>query len=177
MILLPWSSQGAGATGHKKTTHSSTSARKKGTASKSRASKGAASHTAASKRRPSKGASSHRAASKSAPGTRSKTTASRRGRKSSVKSTTWRNRQTSPTPERYKEIQEALAAKGYLKQEDATGAWNGASIEALKRFQAEQKLDANGKINALSLIALGLGPKHETAALKPPAQAPAPQLP
>jgi hypothetical protein len=76
--------------------------------------------------------------------------------------TTWRNRQAAPTPDRYKEIQEALATKGYLQPGDATGRWDQASVEAMKRFQAEQKLDSTGKINSLSLIALGLGPKHES---------------
>jgi hypothetical protein len=82
---------------------------------------------------------------------------------------TWRNRQLAPTPARYKEIQSALAAKGYMKPEDATGTWNQDSIDALKRFQQDQKLDPNGKINSLSLIALGLGPKHEATAASPPA--------
>jgi peptidoglycan hydrolase-like protein with peptidoglycan-binding domain len=71
--------------------------------------------------------------------------------------------QAIPTPERYKEIQEALAAKGYLPADQATGQWNDASVDALKRFQADQKIDSNGRINSLSLIALGLGPKHETS--------------
>src|SRR3954471_20137194 len=75
--------------------------------------------------------------------------------------TTWRNRQLAPTPDRYRQIQEALAAKGYLRSEDATGTWKQSSVEALKRFQAEQKLESTGKINSLSLIALGLGPKHD----------------
>jgi hypothetical protein len=74
---------------------------------------------------------------------------------------TWRNRQLQPTPERYKEIQQALLAKGYLQPEQATGAWDQNSIGALKQFQATQNIDASGKINSLSLIALGLGPKHE----------------
>ena len=73
---------------------------------------------------------------------------------------TWRNRQLTPTPERYKEIQQALAAKGYLSPEQANGAWNDSSTEALRKFQTDQNLDGNGKINSLSLIALGLGPKH-----------------
>jgi hypothetical protein len=77
--------------------------------------------------------------------------------------TVWRSRQLAPTPTRYKEIQQALAAKGYLKPEDATGKWDDSSVEALKKFQSEQNLDVTGKINALSLIALGLGPKHDTA--------------
>lgn len=53
-------------------------------------------------------------------------------------------------------------------------------MEALKRFQADQNLDADGKIGALSLIALGLGPKRESAAARPappsnPASEPAPE--
>ena len=105
------------------------------------------------------------------------TPASRRGKKGPpAKRVTWRNRQLAPTPQRYKEIQDALAAKGYLKPEDANGAWNQASVDALKKFQAAQNIDSNGKINSLSLIALGLGPRRETAPPKPPAASPpAPQ--
>ena len=86
---------------------------------------------------------------------------------SPAKRTTWRNRQLAPTPERYKEIQEALVAKGYLKPEDAGSGWSQNSVDALKRFQGEQNLDASGKINSLSLIALGLGPKHDANPAKP----------
>lgn len=84
--------------------------------------------------------------------------------------TTWRNRQTVPTPERYREIQNALAARGYLAPEAATGTWDQTSTDALKRFQAEQNLESTGKINSLSLIALGLGPKHDAASLAKPAE-------
>ena len=66
----------------------------------------------------------------------------------------------SPTADRYREIQQALADKGYLTTE-VNGAWDQASIEALNRFKTEQKLKADGKICSLSLIALGLGPKYE----------------
>jgi len=84
----------------------------------------------------------------------------------------------APAPERYKEIQDALVVKGYLKPEDANGSWSPASTEALKKFQSEQNLDSSGKINSLSLIALGLGPKHETTAAKPPTPpSPAQELP
>jgi len=86
--------------------------------------------------------------------------------------TTWRNRQAVPTTDRYKEIQNALAAKGYLQSEDATGKWDQTSIDALKRFQTEQKLESTGKINSLSLIALGLGPKYEAAAPAKPGDPP-----
>jgi len=93
-------------------------------------------------------------------------------KKAPAKKTTWRNRQLNPSPERYHEIQDALVAKGYLKSEDANGTWNQNSIDALKRFQGEQNLEPSGKINSLSLIALGLGPKHDaTLAAAPPAPA------
>lgn len=98
-------------------------------------------------------------------------TAARKGstRKGPAKrtATTWRNRQMAPSPERYKEIQQALAAKGYLNLEEANGAWNQSSVDALKRFQSAQNLESTGKINSLSLIALGLGPKHDSAPAKP----------
>ncbi len=95
--------------------------------------------------------------------------AARRGKKAPTKRTTWRNRQMAPTPERYKQIQDALVSKGFLRPEDAKGVWNQASLDALKHFQAGQNLESTGKINSLSLIALGLGPRHEPALpAKPP---------
>jgi hypothetical protein len=132
--------------------------KKKSAPSKTGVSKGAtASRTTAS----------HPAATKAGP----RTTAARRGKKGPpAKRVTWRNRQLAPTPQRYKEIQDALAAKGYLKPEDANGAWNQVSVDALKKFQAGQNLDSTGKINSLSLIALGLGPRRETPPPKPPAE-------
>jgi hypothetical protein len=132
--------------------------KKKSAPSKTGVSKGAtASRTTAS----------HPAATKAGP----RTAAARRGKKGPpAKRVTWRNRQLAPTPQRYKEIQDALAAKGYLNPEDANGAWNQASVDALKKFQAGQNLDSTGKINSLSLIALGLGPKRETPPPKPPAE-------
>jgi hypothetical protein len=75
-------------------------------------------------------------------------------------------RQVQPTPERYKEIQQALAGKGYLKTEPS-GTWNQESVEALRRFQEDQNITASGKIDSLSLIALGLGPKRTTSAVQP----------
>ena len=52
---------------------------------------------------------------------------------------TWRTRQQSPTPERYKEIQQALVDRGYLKG-DPTGVWDADSANAMLRFQTDQKL-------------------------------------
>lgn len=99
-----------------------------------------------------------------------KTTASTRKSKAAPKkpAVTWRNRQMSPTQDRYREIQSALAAKGYMSPDEATGTWGPSSVDALKRFQADQKIASTGKINSLSLIALGLGPKREAAVVVPP---------
>lgn len=70
-----------------------------------------------------------------------------------------RSAQQQPTPERYKEIQQALADRGYFNG-DVNGTWGPDSVDALKRFQREQNLTDDGKLGSLSLIALGLGPKR-----------------
>jgi cytoskeletal protein RodZ len=122
--------------------------------------------------------------SKSAP---RKVSASKAGAKSAGKKTSksgkkaaprtsWRNRQTTPTPQRYKQIQDALVAKGFLSPEDASGAWGQSSSDALKKFQAAQNIESTGKIDSLSLIALGLGPKHDDAIPAKPPETP-PQAP
>lgn len=74
--------------------------------------------------------------------------------------------QLHPDPSRYAEIQKALADRGYFKGE-VNGQWNDDSVDALKRFQADQKLDGDGKIDALTLIGLGLGPKHDASLVRP----------
>lgn len=82
--------------------------------------------------------------------------------------------QTHPDPERYQQIQQALTDRGYFKGE-VNGQWGDDSVDALKRFQADQKLDNDGKINSLTLIGLGLGPKHEgstAASSVPPSTTP-----
>ena len=66
----------------------------------------------------------------------------------------------APTSDRYREIQQALADKGYYAAE-VNGTWDPASVEALNRFKTDQKLRADGKLCSLSLIALGLGPRYE----------------
>ena len=85
--------------------------------------------------------------------------------------------QLHPDPDRYTEIQRALAEKGYFKGEP-NGEWGDDSNDAMRRFQADQKIDDDGKIDSLSLIALGLGPRHDgsTAPLRtapPPVTSPA----
>jgi hypothetical protein len=145
MILLAWTANGAVAT-QQKTPAKKTTAKKKSAPAK----KGA---TTTGKRT---------------------VTASSRGKKASAKRVTWRNRQMSPSPDRYREIQGALAAKGFLSPEEATGTWNQSSSDALKKFQSEQNLESSGKINSLSLIALGLGPRRDTTPAPPKSQSPPP---
>jgi hypothetical protein len=89
-----------------------------------------------------------------------KTSARRKGKVSSRRPS--RSYQQAPSPERYKEIQQALASKGYL-QGEPTGEWGPDSVDALKHFQTDQNLMPDGRIGSLSLIALGLGPKRLTA--------------
>jgi peptidoglycan hydrolase-like protein with peptidoglycan-binding domain len=127
---------GAAATSKKKSSGAKTNASKKSAGTKSASKKSASKKTASAKKKSSK-----------------------KGRTA----TTWRNRQLHPTPERYLEIQRALASKGYLNGEPS-GVWDDASVEALRTFQREQNLEPSGKLDSLSLIALGLGPKHETPA-------------
>ena len=128
---------GSGQTTHKK--HSSTSTTKP-TANKKSTAKPSATH------------------SKSRTARNRTTTKHRRG--SRAKSASWRTRQLAPNPERYKEIQQALAAKGYLNAAPS-GVWDNESADALRRFQRDQNLEPSGKLNSMSLIALGLGPKRE----------------
>jgi peptidoglycan hydrolase-like protein with peptidoglycan-binding domain len=79
--------------------------------------------------------------------------------------------QSHPTEDRYKEIQQALADKGYFKGQ-VDGRWDADSTESLKHFQADHQLTDDGKINSLSLIQLGLGPKRDGAlAIPAPPQA------
>jgi peptidoglycan hydrolase-like protein with peptidoglycan-binding domain len=122
-----------------------------------------------------KGKAVHRTASTKSPAAPTKTTvssaaisksasktgsASRTGAKSKARVVARRPPlQQQPTVDRYREIQQALADKGYFRG-TPDGAWNGESADALKRFQKDQNLDPDGKIGSLSLIALGLGPKR-----------------
>jgi hypothetical protein len=180
LAALGWSAQDTTAakktTSPQKTVTKAPASAQKKVPAKRTVAKSAPSKTGVSKAAtPSRTTASRPAATKAGSKT---TTAARRGKKGPpAKRVTWRNRQLAPTPERYKEIQEALAAKGYLKLEDATGTWTPASVDALKKFQAGQNLDSTGKINSLSLIALGLGPKREPMAPKPPAEVPPAPLP
>jgi peptidoglycan hydrolase-like protein with peptidoglycan-binding domain len=64
--------------------------------------------------------------------------------------------QKAPTADRISEIQSALARDGYY-QGDPNGKWDAGTVSAMQRFQSQHGLDANGKIDALTLQKLGLG--------------------
>jgi hypothetical protein len=87
-------------------------------------------------------------------------------------------RQTQPSPERYKQIQQALIDKGFLDGEPS-GQWDQRSIDALKKFELSQQLKDDGKIDSMALIGLGLGPKRTPLPTSPlpgaPVPPPAPQ--
>jgi Putative peptidoglycan binding domain len=78
--------------------------------------------------------------------------------------------QLQPTPDRYKEIQQALADRGYFSGA-VDGQWGADSVDALKRFQLEHNTGDDGKINSLSLIQLGLGPARDHLETGTPAPA------
>lgn len=98
-----------------------------------------------------------------------KTVSSKKGKSS--KKTVAVNRQMAPTPERYKEIQQALVEKGYLKSEP-NGVWDAQSADALRQFQTDKQLSPTGKLSSASLIALGLGPKTAAASAGQPTAQP-----
>ncbi len=121
---------------------------------------------------------------KATPANKPTTTSARKGRATKGRTSTAaapvaRYRQAAPTPDRYKEIQQALVDKGYLKSEP-NGVWDNDSADALKQFQTDKNLPPTGKITAASLIGLGLGPKNEgniAAAAGAPAASPEPAAP
>jgi peptidoglycan hydrolase-like protein with peptidoglycan-binding domain len=129
----------------------------------------------AAKRRPAKRGVATQASKKTAARKKSTTsTRKRRSRRARAKARqSWRTGQMSPTPERYKEIQTALVEKGF-SQQTPDGVWTPEWAGALKRFQQDRKLEPTGKLNSLSLITLGLGPKRgaETAVPPPPPASP-----
>jgi len=79
------------------------------------------------------------------------------------------SRQQTPSADRIREIQEALAREGHYKGEP-TGKWDAATTEAMKSFQKANDLNPTGKLDARSLQKLGLG--SEVAGVAPPRPVP-----
>lgn len=94
------------------------------------------------------------------PSATKKTASSKSGSKSKSKRAAAPRGQQRPTTERYKEIEEALASRGYL-QEEPTGKWSPTAVEALRSFQADHDLPPTGRLDSLSLMQLGLGPREQ----------------
>jgi len=69
--------------------------------------------------------------------------------------------QTRPSRERYLQIQQALVKAGF-DPGVVDGVWGPNSEDALQDFQEARGLEPTGRIDALSLIQLGLGPQYET---------------
>jgi peptidoglycan hydrolase-like protein with peptidoglycan-binding domain len=128
------------------------------------------SHTAPSKTSTTHKKSSHAVPAKPAAQTTVAAHHSSTAKKSTVKkpvvAVAHRSSQQQPTPDRYREIQQALADKGYFAG-SPDGSWSPESVAALKRFQRDQNLVDDGKIGSLSLIALGLGP-HRPVPIEAP---------
>lgn len=103
-------------------------------------------------------ASNKQSPSKTTPQGKRSPSGSRRGRSAARKKAAPRGQQR-PTAERYREIEEALAARGYLLEEPS-GKWGPNAVEALRNFQADHDLSPTGRLDALCLTQLGLGPKQ-----------------
>jgi Ni/Co efflux regulator RcnB len=159
VALVAWVAASTAATPAASQKKSSKTTTKKTTAKKTTTTKSSTSKSTSTKKTTAKRTipSSKRSVYSSS---KKRTTASRTTKKKVVARRSWRNVQKEPTSERYKEIQQALAAKGYLDK-TPDGVWSDDSVEALKHFQQDQNLEATGKITSLSLIALGLGPKYD----------------
>ncbi len=76
-----------------------------------------------------------------------------------------RRGQQRPSAERIREIQQALIRAGYLEGKP-TGRWDAKSRAAMRRLQEENGLPVTGKLDARSLVKLGLG--SETAGVAAP---------
>jgi hypothetical protein len=71
-------------------------------------------------------------------------------------------------PERVKEIQQALAHSGYLREEP-TGRWDTATRDAMRQYQQANGFAVTGLPEAKPLMKLGLGPHPLPPGLQPPA--------
>ena len=71
----------------------------------------------------------------------------------------YRYGQQAPTRTRYKQIQTALARRGFSPG-PIDGQWGSKTSAALKRFEQAHNLRADGRLDSLTLIVLGLGPRR-----------------
>ena len=100
------------------------------------------------------------ASSTSAGAKKSKTHTASGGKRSSRRRSTRVRGQQKIDSERAQAIQEALIRAHYLNGE-ATGTWNQASEEAMRRYQADQGWQSKTVPDSRALIKLGLGPSKD----------------
>jgi hypothetical protein len=81
-------------------------------------------------------------------------------RKKSRRKTATARGQQKIDPERAEEIQQALIREHYLNGE-ASGSWNQASEDAMRRYQADHGWQSKTVPDSRALISLGLGPSHD----------------
>jgi hypothetical protein len=91
-------------------------------------------------------------------GTTSARSTSHKGRRSSK--TSWRRGQQKVDAGRAREIQEALIRQHYLSG-SATGKWDGATEDALRKYQGDNGWQNKTVPDSRALIKLGLGPSHD----------------
>jgi Putative peptidoglycan binding domain len=106
----------------------------------------------------SSGTASAQHSSSTATNTKGKTTTAS-SKKRRKKSTQVRGQQKID-PQRAQEIQEALIREHYLSGQ-ATGTWNEASEEAMRRYQADNGWQSKTVPDSRALIKLGLGPSKD----------------
>jgi hypothetical protein len=108
-------------------------------------------------------AKSKAAATRTAAGKTRTTTAARKVpvRNTAAARTSQAARPVAPSSDRIKLVQAALAERGYLNG-DPTGVWDSASVEALKKMEADHNVKVDGKLDSKMLILLGLGPRYES---------------
>ena len=82
------------------------------------------------------------------------------GKRSSKKKSSRERGQQKIDGERAQAIQEALIREHYLSGE-ATGTWNQASEEAMRRYQADHGWQSKTVPDSRALIKLGLGPSKD----------------
>jgi hypothetical protein len=82
------------------------------------------------------------------------------GKRSSRRKSARTRGQQKIDSERAQAIQEALIREHYLNGE-ATGTWNQASEEAMRRYQADQGWQSKTVPDSRALIKLGLGPSKD----------------
>src|SRR5437660_6133187 len=105
-------------------------------------------------------ASSHKSHSASSSSSGVKNSSSKTsGKRSRRKSSRLRGQQKIDS-ERAQAIQEALIREHYLNG-DATGTWNQASEDAMRRYQADHGWQSKTVPDSRALISLGLGPSKD----------------